>query len=141
MPLVSDFNRMDAMSRTAHLRDEINAKLENSTYAKLELWYGVNRYYLWHIVHNPDYQPPAKACAKLGIARLEPAPVCEIHGKVCYCDCTTQEIKPIRAPGPRRARRAVNLLDENSAALTIVTHMEWGRVERLIERLKELTKI
>lgn len=132
---VRRFNRFFSMIGLAERKDEYKAFLANFTYAALEKRTGVNRYYLWNIVNKPDYQPPAKVCAKLGIVRLEPAPVCEIHGKVCYCDCTTQQIKPLRQPAPPRARRAINLVDPVSAAATILTHADPAYIARLVELL------
>ncbi len=37
------------------------------SYAKLEDWYEVNRYYLWHMVKNENYVPPDHVLHKLGL--------------------------------------------------------------------------
>lgn len=123
------------MRDIAGLKAEIIAKLAFCTYAKLEREYHVNRYYLWHIVNKSGYQPPAKVCAQLGIVRLEPAPVCAVHGVVHCYDCETQRPRPIRKPGKPRPRRAINLADPVSAAATILNHMPAENVRRLVDLL------
>ena len=133
---VRRFNRFFSMIGLAERRDEYKAFLADFTYAALEKRTGVNRYYLWNIVNKPDYQPPAKVCAKLGIVRLEPAPVCAVHGIVHCYDCTAQQVKPLSKPGKPRARRAINLADPVSAAATILNHADAAYVARLVELLK-----
>lgn len=55
--------------------------------------------------------------------------------RVCYCDCTTQEIKPLPKPSKPRARRAISLTDPESAACTIINHMPPENIRRLVELL------
>ena len=46
----------------------LGAEKQKSTYEALEETHGVNRYYLWTILNDPDYEPPARICRQLGIA-------------------------------------------------------------------------
>ena len=68
-------------------------KDKKTTYSALERKYGVNQKYLWEIINTPGYEPPASVCAKLGIAKYQPAPVCLVHGVVHCFDCRTQTVK------------------------------------------------
>ena len=117
------------MTSLAERKAEFEAFLDNFTYAALEKRTGVNRYYLWNIVNKPGYQPPAKICAKLGIVRLEPAPVCSKCGEIHLrrtCPTTAK----------KRNRRAINLVDPVSAAATIRNHADAAYIARLVELLQ-----
>ena len=77
-----------------HFRSVIIEKKRHKTYKVLERELCVNRWYLWQIIHDENYQPPARICAKLGIAKYEPAPVCLVHGIVHCYDCSKEIVKP-----------------------------------------------
>ena len=77
----------------AQFRSVITAEKAYKTYEVLEADYGVNQFYLWNIINKPDYEPPAWVCAKLGIAKYEPAPVCSVHRVVHCYDCRSQTVK------------------------------------------------
>lgn len=70
----------------SQFRSVISEEIEDCRYADLEDKYGVNRYYLWHIIHDENYQPPAKVLDKLEIVRFELAPVCSACGEVHAID-------------------------------------------------------
>jgi hypothetical protein len=83
LPLVSDFNSSNFRIRLDILREEIKSKIDKkTTYKTLEEQYHVNRFYLWHIVNDSEYEPPFKVCNKLGIQKYMPAPVCLKCGEV-----------------------------------------------------------
>jgi hypothetical protein len=88
-----------------HLRDEIRAKKQMCKYPELERVYGVNRYYLWHIINDPGYQPPAKVAAQLGLQVMAPAPVCPIH-HVVHVRATCPGNQPRRVRWVRGAGHA-----------------------------------
>lgn len=85
-------------------RVEISEKVTTEKYDDLQAEFGVNRYYLWHIIHEPDYKPPAWVYVHLGIGRHELAPVCPIHGIVEQYDCRTQVVRAKPKPRQPRAR-------------------------------------
>lgn len=68
MQLISPFNKSCTQKGLVSLRDDLRSKIdEKETYANLEKQYGVNRFYLWKIIHNPDYTPPVNVLRTLGI--------------------------------------------------------------------------
>lgn len=60
---------------------------QDKTYDELTEKYSVNKYYLWHIINTPDYDPPDHIKEALGIQKFEAVPVCscgEVHlSKTC----------------------------------------------------------
>ena len=84
-------------------RRVISEKKQAENYDDLQAEYGVNRYYLWHIINDETYEPPVWVCAKLSIAKYKPAPVCPIHNIVEQYDCRTQVVKP--KPQPKQKKQ------------------------------------
>lgn len=95
MPFVSEFNKRYGKKDIGTLRDEIRTRIgQKTTYAKLEEIYDVNRYYLWKIIHDPDYVPPLKVLMRLGIEIVVnivvvfgevPAGAQAVNGRYCEC--------------------------------------------------------
>ena len=89
------------MDELAQFRAALIAEYEKdkkTTYSALGRKYGVNQKYLREIINTPGYEPPASVCAKLGIAKYQPAPVCvnsdcEGYGEPHVYDCRTQTVK------------------------------------------------
>ena len=81
----------------ADFRVKIRQEKTYFTYEQLEEMYGVNRYYLWHIINNDDYVPPEWAQNRLGIRVYKPAPVCVKCGEVHVTKrCTKNDVQPVR---------------------------------------------
>jgi hypothetical protein len=81
------------MLRTiCNLRGDLLFNKPVHSYANLAEYYGVNQYYLWNIIKNEDYYPPAWVCQILKVPARALAPVCPIHGIV----------HPGRCPRPRK---------------------------------------
>ena len=58
------------------------AEKDTITYDELTEKYGVNKFYLWHMINTPDYDPPDQVKEALGIQKFETVPVCscgEVH--------------------------------------------------------------
>jgi|SRR3989304_1072545 len=66
------------------------------TYADLSKKYGVNRFYLWHIINTPNYVPPPKVRMKIGIQYFALAPVCVHCGHVHISRRCPLKRKPAR---------------------------------------------
>jgi len=78
----------------ADFRADLLKEKAYKSYAKLEDWYEVNRYYLWHMVNDETYEPPIRIMLKLGIAAYRPAPVCLKCGQVHVTKrCTANHTK------------------------------------------------
>jgi hypothetical protein len=142
--------------------DEFRARIREekltSTYDELVARYGVNRYWLWHIVKDDDddFEPPASVAAALGITIFRLAPACEKCGEVHtlgYCasgysgeygpaplcpKCKKVHVKKTcdaASHAPPRPRASINLLDPKSAARTIKARMSAEAVHELARLL------
>ena len=68
--------------KLAELRAILIDKKAVYTYTELEMEYKVNRFYLWHIINDPAYEPKrASIRFRLGLPALVPAPVCRHCGQ------------------------------------------------------------
>ena len=79
-----------------HIRNEIRQSRAKMNYPKLEKKYGVNRFYLWHILHDDNYQPPMEVGLKLGMRPLFLVPACAKCGKVHTTARCTEGKQPRR---------------------------------------------
>jgi len=114
-------------------RELLRAEKKNCTYSDLEQLYGVNKYYLWHIINDDGYSPPLKVAATLGVILMRPAPACLRCGKVPLAKHHRCNGKPHR---PRHPRLAIRLDDPHSAARSILKHMPPAQLNKLVELLK-----
>ena len=106
--------------------DRLRKLKADHTYTEMVEMTGVNRKELCKMVNISDYEPPAWVWVKLGVHVFELAPVCPVHGTACTVDCSTEKVVPKEArvyvphgTNKKRNRRAVNLDDPVSAAMTI----------------------
>jgi hypothetical protein len=80
----------------ADFKEKLRAEKLSHSYAFLEDWYGVNRYYLWNLLNLDGYTPPEWAQEKLGIQIYRPAPVCPNCGEVHLIKGVCPTVTPIR---------------------------------------------
>jgi len=85
--LVRLSNKSNGRNRITIGRASLVAQKAEKTYRDLEAEYGVNKWYLWHIIDDPNYIPPAWVQDKLGWQRFAPAPVCVSCGSVHAGNC------------------------------------------------------
>lgn len=83
------------------------------------------------------YLPP-KWRVRFGLIAYVPTLACPVHGVVHCYDCETQIVKPARnhPARPRPPRISIRLDDPDSAARSILSHMEAGAVVKLIDLLE-----
>ena len=113
-------------------RRRLRASKRFHTYEDLAGNLLVNHYYLWNILNDVEYRPPAWICRRLGIEYNEPITVepCKRCGaphpplKVCQRQATT-----------KRHRIAISKVDPASAARSIRDNCYYSASE-LIEELK-----
>src|SRR3990167_9978334 len=117
--------------RLNDFRVRIRAEKPLSTYTILEEEYGVNRYYLWHIINTDNYDPPDRIKEKLGIQIFKPAPICLKCGNVHV----TKKCMANNGNGHRPRRVAIRIDNPESAARTIEKHFGKAFVSELIELL------
>ena len=87
---------------------------------------------------NTGYLPP-KWYGRFGFDLIIPMPACPVHGVVHCYDCASQIVKPAhRPPGkPRPPRISISLDDPDSAARSILAHMEAEAVAELVRLLED----
>lgn len=136
-------------------RNRLVVEKETMTYDELVQKYGVNKFYLWHILNDATYEPPYKVCAALGIIALAPAPVCPECGEVHTTGFCTKGTAGV-APAPvcpkcgqvhvakrcsngkaskRTPRVSINLRNPESAAKTLSKYMDKETLAALVDYL------
>jgi hypothetical protein len=76
------------------LKNEIRDFHKSKSYTFLADFYGVNKYYLWHIANDEEPKIPVHIAIKLGLVVFQPAPVCPRCGIVHVTKRCTANDKP-----------------------------------------------
>lgn len=83
-------------------RAQISEEIENCKYDDLQKKYGINRYYLWHIINDEKYEPPAWVYVHLNIPKYKPAPICTACGSVHSYDRACEMVVTVK---PKREKK------------------------------------